>query len=1149
MKFTEIPGDRFETRLKLIDAVQKLDADGAFPALAIGLSTTVADSFKIRTTGGLHHYQTVNESDHLTLSRFLTQHPSFLAEIRDFAPDGTCTVEICGFAHRTCEMGSVSIGVDENGISSLKRIGEKTRHPNEWQLLSLTQKFCFKQGETVFFFAKAASPNDPVPADDESSTESARPRCFWAIGDGVRFLAKETMRADGSRIIMMSNMTKYTGGGDDDRALQLVKGCLRFEEWTKAEEVRLELSAQMSDLIKDVSGYLNRWMGFNDYEGELLLRDAREVGHMFFTDATQVKDKDGVTEVRIAQANAKALERLTDGKVDEVECVDELPDYLLDESMRFSDMLGKMIRQEQPVDLVDEYDRERIEDERARRKEAREKMLSQKGGAADRSFKVLRFNPETHVLRLKTGEVTFPSKGTLVMSTAGALTQFRRRGIAKNYVLEGKAANPELGLIIEEKGQLSERKPSAKQPSLSAFVEHEFFYGKATQCQKDALYAALNTPDIALIQGPPGTGKTTVIAAILARLGELSDGKRKIKGTILLSGFQHDAVENMTARMGKINSVPVPKFGGRSDEKDEGNSYEKELRKWCEDVADKIAERNPSIVRAEHEKTVSDIYVQYSKSPTRKWAMHLMQAISDLGPGIVDADVLREVNEQLSKLTVEDRINDESANVLTSLYNLRVSEPGFMDDGPERAYEFLEEWRDMLSDDEITMLEQASDWSGANPPTFLPELQGLKKRLLSQSTRPPAFAVEQHNEKVLSLARQAIDSIRHRGMTVKDEKSVALMSFLRELRGNPKGMEEAVAEYSSAFAATCQQSVGKDMLRRKGLYGPEAKGKLPSYEYVIVDEAARVGPLDLLISMAQGARILLVGDHRQLPQLVDETKIAQMEQERPPDQEELDRLEDVSDKEWYKSSMFQYLFTQRIPQLEAMDGFSRCVTLDTQYRMHPRLGQFISDNFYKRFNPKEAFKSGLSAENFSQNLEGTLGRPAMWLEVPKDEDPAVRFGTSWVRPREQVVIKEWLTKWMESPEGKELSFGVISFYKAQTDELADALRGKFSEEMKPGGRLRVGTVDSFQGMEFDVVFLSVVRTAPSPKAAHPFGHLVLYNRLNVAMSRQKRLLVVVGDPGIVKDPRANDPDPEIGIPGLVDFYKLCKEEGVVRSWH
>ena len=55
-----------------------------------------------------------------------------------------------------------------------------------------------------------------------------------------------------------------------------------------------------------------------------------------------------------------------------------------------------------------------------------------------------------------------------------------------------------------------------------------------------------------------------------------------------------------------------------------------------------------------------------------------------------------------------------------------------------------------------------------------------------------------------------------------------------------------------------------------------------------------------------------------------------------------------------------------------------------------------------------------------------------------------------------------------------------------------------------------------------------------------FGHLCLYNRLNVSMSRQKRLLVVAGDSALLNIDLADK-----FIPGLVDFYETCEKEGVI----
>ena len=186
------------------------------------------------------------------------------------------------------------------------------------------------------------------------------------------------------------------------------------------------------------------------------------------------------------------------------------------------------------------------------------------------------------------------------------------------------------------------------------------------------------------------------------------------------------------------------------------------------------------------------------------------------------------------------------------------------------------------------------------------------------------FRIEKHSDEVLNLAEKAIERVRSRGLTATDRKSAALAEFLAELENNPFGMVDAVFEFSHAFFATVQQSVNREMQRRKGIGGPAGEEGL-EYEYVIVDEAARVSPRDLMIPMSQGKRIILVGDHRQLPHIIDEEVARRMEQG-----------EDVTDEnEWLKKSMFQYLFSERLKALEDADRITRRVTLDKQFRMHP----------------------------------------------------------------------------------------------------------------------------------------------------------------------------------------------------------------------
>jgi superfamily I DNA and/or RNA helicase len=159
--------------------------------------------------------------------------------------------------------------------------------------------------------------------------------------------------------------------------------------------------------------------------------------------------------------------------------------------------------------------------------------------------------------------------------------------------------------------------------------------------------------------------------------------------------------------------------------------------------------------------------------------------------------------------------------------------------------------------------------------------------------------------------------------------------------------------------------------------------------------------------------------------------------------------------------------------------------------------------------------------------------------VPADRGPEVR-GASKRRPAEARAIAKEVRRLID--HDPKLTFGVIAFYTAQVDEIGRAMIDEGLTEVagntrgwrvaerwavtlnakgKPVERLRVGTVDAFQGKEFDVVFLSVTRSNELPgetdeQRRRKFGHLMLENRLCVAMSRQERLLVAVGDLAFVQ---------------------------------
>ena len=110
-------------------------------------------------------------------------------------------------------------------------------------------------------------------------------------------------------------------------------------------------------------------------------------------------------------------------------------------------------------------------------------------------------------------------------------------------------------------------------------------------------------------------------------------------------------------------------------------------------------------------------------------------------------------------------------------------------------------------------------------------------------------------------------------------------------------------------------------------------------------------------------KIIMVGDHRQLPHIIDDEVVRKM----VGDNAEEEFRDEIEDK--LKKSMFQQLF-YKLQQLEEQEPkITRVITLDRQFRMHPSIGSFINRNFYQIHG--ENVENGITnVRHFEHNLPG-----------------------------------------------------------------------------------------------------------------------------------------------------------------------------------
>ena len=1173
MKFSEVPAQNLSLRVKPLngETIKGFEKNSAAPEKGSAMkfidvlsvkSTHVHGEFELYLKDSLVTVAPVVSADINKLASVLASGHFVLSQLTDPAPDGSATLHLLLFPEEPMGLGSLEIGVDDDVLKSLSRFRKKGEVPIsiEEAAKTLWAKCVLKHGGKTYFFivageaartyldadaaaeeeedgpekpeqekaAGSAGSDDNPDRDEENDDESDSPadqvvlRNFAVLGSDIRFALAEKDKGNRQTIFLVSKITRIRNRREDP-ALRLVNGNLVFTDWTKTGECAQFVRIQLDRITETAGSYLRKWDEFGNVEGELFLERARRIGAIPFTVVNE--DKDGLVTVQCGVLSAeqkKALQTVTE--LDAVRAED-LPIFLNDPNVTFDEFAGGIAKAADYEDFLG------IPRKKERQESGKKKALT---------LDVFDFNEATGELILKTKDSIDPDLSMLIYSVNGDIAQIERRMRARRKIQTGRAAIPNLGLLIEENGKIPPSQPlKRKMPALTAFVKQKVFpKNPPTDIQERAIEVALNTPDIALIQGPPGTGKTTVIAAIIERLNQEADKREGMSGRILLSGFQHDAVENMTDRL-TINGLPVPKFGKRSGaEEEDFSKFETSLLEWCQARTEALREKNPQISECVEESGLRALCVQYIKAPTLKLAIHMLNRAMNLPEITIGEDLRRRLRTECKRLELEQSGGSQNDARLLFVRGLRTKEASFADDGPARATDVLYELKDELDEQDRDLLSRAGRWSRTTEaPPFLNELRELKGKLLMRYTPAPVFRQEKTRDTVVALIRETIDAVRKNGLNSRDKKSAALAELLMEMESDLPGMMETVKDYSYAFAVTCQQSLNEMMQTMKGIR-PDEPGQTLEYDYVIVDEAARVSPRDLMIPMFQGKHIILVGDHRQLPQLIDEEVAHRMENEGEDGENE---SADATINDWLSKSMFEYLFTERLEKLEQADGIQRRVTLNVQFRTHPLLGDFISRNFYERYNAREAFTSGLPEKYFAHNLSGTDGKCAVWLNVRNGS--MSKSGTSFVRMSEVSAICERLKMWIEEdnkrtdkPEER-LSFGVIAFYKAQAERIRNKLDKKFLDSVGEK-RLRIGTVDSFQGMEFDVVFLSLVRTG-----TRGFGFMKLYNRLNVSMSRQKKLLVVVGDADFYSTPKAKK-----DVPGLADFLTLCREKGVVENY-
>ncbi len=245
------------------------------------------------------------------------------------------------------------------------------------------------------------------------------------------------------------------------------------------------------------------------------------------------------------------------------------------------------------------------------------------------------------------------------------------------------------------------------------------------------------------------------------------------------------------------------------------------------------------------------------------------------------------------------------------------------------------------------------------------------------------------------------------------------------------------------------------------------------FDVAVIDEAGQALEPACWIPILKSKKVVLAGDHCQLSPTIKSYEAA---------------------KHGLSKTLFEKCI-ERHPNAVAL--------LEVQYRMHTSIMGYSSKVFYG--NKLQAHASVASHLLFAEDS------PLLFLDTAGCGFDEKQDGTSTFNPEEASLLFKHVVQLTRQLSGQIAeknypSIAVISPYKEQINVLKEYLQQ--TSELAPWHKqITVNTIDSFQGQERDIVYISMTRS----NSKGEIGFLSDIRRMNVAMTRARKKLVIVGD--------------------------------------
>ena len=271
-----------------------------------------------------------------------------------------------------------------------------------------------------------------------------------------------------------------------------------------------------------------------------------------------------------------------------------------------------------------------------------------------------------------------------------------------------------------------------------------------------------------------------------------------------------------------------------------------------------------------------------------------------------------------------------------------------------------------------------------------------------------------------------------------------------------------------------------------------------TYNTVVIDEAAQALEPACWIPILKANKVIMAGDHCQLPPTIKNADAAK-----------------------------QGLAKTLMEKLVALHPHA-ITMLTEQYRMHEQIMQFSSNEFYS---------GALQAnEAVARHALFAGDQPVVFIDTAGCGFEEQQEGGGISNPEEANAMLQHLATYLQQITGESdgkipFSIGIISPYRHQVAWLKEQV---VSHPQLHAflTNITVNTIDSFQGQERDIVYISLTRS----NADNVIGFLSEIRRMNVAMTRARKKLVVIGDSATIAQ-----------FPFYADFIEYVEQAGGYMS--